>query len=278
VSNAILRVFPYSHIPKSTQDVRVIFLSLLFKLHASASDRFNDAIEEPRSDSFFEDIRTKTKSAGRTVKLKDNEGTRRKSASAALILPPDILEANITELLGLLHENVTTFSRDLRAFSDYMKVANDEMDEVYEVMLLLSISIKRWTKTSVTVNHRSDAVMTQVYEYDFMREMGYHVEDVCNALNKFRIDGLPEIEEAFKDQEKRTQIESLALLTGATFFASIIASTLSLSLTQKSPLYDIVNFLWFTSLVFSIGSVMNSLVAFTWQHSIFGPKTNSCPC
>ncbi len=80
--------------------------------------------------------------------------------------------------------------------------------------------------------------------------------------------GLPEIEEAFKDQEKRTQIESLALLTGATFFASIIASTLSLSLTQKSPLYDIVNFLWFTSLVFSIGSVMNSLVAFTWQHSI----------
>ncbi len=31
--------------------------------------------------------------------------------------------------------------------------------------------------------------MTQVYEYDFMREMGYHVEDVCNALNKFRIDG-----------------------------------------------------------------------------------------
>jgi len=267
VSNAILRIFPYSHIPKSTQAVRVIFLSLLFKLHASAFNRFNDAIEEPDPDSFFEDILTKMKSAGKTVKLKDNKGTLRKSASASLVPPADILGANITELLGLLYENVVTFSKDLKTFSDHMKVTNDEMDEVYEAVSLSSISIKRWAKTEV--DHHSDAVMTQVYEHDFMREMDDHVKDLCNALNKFRIDGLPEIEEAFKDQEKRTQIESLALLTGATFFASIIASTLSLSLTQKSPLYDIVNFLWFTSLVFSIGSVMNSLVAFTWQHSIF---------
>ena len=80
--------------------------------------------------------------------------------------------------------------------------------------------------------------------------------------------GLPEFEEDFRDQEKRTQAESLTLLSVGTFFTSITASILVVSIQQKSALYDVVNFFWFTSIVLSITSVMNSLLAFTWKQSI----------
>ncbi len=91
--------------------------------------------------------------------------------------------------------------------------------------------------------------------------------------------GLREFEEDFREQEKRTQAESLALLTIATFFTSITASILVASVQQKSTLYDIVNFFWFTSLVLSITSVMNSLLALTWKQSILyvqSPSSRLC--
>lgn len=58
------------------------------------------------------------------------------------------------------------------------------------------------------------------------------------------------------------------LLSVSTFLSAVTAATLALSASQSSPLYDVVNFFWFTSLVFSIASVLNSLLALTWKHSI----------
>lgn len=141
MSNSILRIFPYSHIPKSAQDVRIMFLSLLFGLYTSASDRFGEAIETPDPGSFFDDILKKMQTSGKTVKLKDNKGTLRKSAS--LIPPSDILYTAITELLELLQVNLSTFSKDLKTFSDHMNVTtSEEMDEVEEAVSLLSVFIK----------------------------------------------------------------------------------------------------------------------------------------
>ncbi len=63
-------------------------------------------------------------------------------------------------------------------------------------------------------------------------------------------------------------IFSRALLTVATFLTSVTASTLGFSFQQTSNVFDIVNFFWFCSIIFSIASVMNSLLAYSWKHSV----------
>lgn len=80
--------------------------------------------------------------------------------------------------------------------------------------------------------------------------------------------GFAKIETDFKEAQRMTQAESLSLLTIATFFTSITATTLGFSFSQKSHLYNVVNFFWFTSMIFSIASVMNSLLAYSWRRSI----------
>ena len=80
--------------------------------------------------------------------------------------------------------------------------------------------------------------------------------------------GLLRADDAFKEVQKVAQTESLALLTVATFFSAVTAQTLGLSVENHGKVYEAVNFFWFCSLVFSVASVMNSLLALSWKHSI----------
>lgn len=59
------------------------------------------------------------------------------------------------------------------------------------------------------------------------------------------------------------------IATIATFFSSITASTLQFSFDQEtSNLWVIVNTFWFLSLVSSIASAANALLAITWHKSL----------
>ena len=80
--------------------------------------------------------------------------------------------------------------------------------------------------------------------------------------------GLLKADDAFNEVQKVAQTESLALLTVATFFSAVTATTLGLSVDNHNNVYEAVNFFWFCSLVFSVASVMNSLLALSWKHSV----------
>lgn len=59
------------------------------------------------------------------------------------------------------------------------------------------------------------------------------------------------------------------IATLATFFSSITASTLQFSFDQgTSNLWVAINTLWFLSLVSSIASAANALLAITWHKSL----------
>lgn len=58
------------------------------------------------------------------------------------------------------------------------------------------------------------------------------------------------------------------MTTIATFFSGITATTLQFSYSQTdSTLAGLVNVFWYTSLVFSISSAINSLLGMTWRKS-----------
>ncbi len=142
MSNSILRIFPYSHIPKSTHGVRDHLLALLFRFNTSALGHFNsDVIKVSTPHGFFTEILQRMKSDGRTVKLKDNKGALRKSAP--LFPPETILNAPTEKLLEDLHNDTTVLSKDLRTFAVHMKVSeNEDVGDLQESVTLLSELLK----------------------------------------------------------------------------------------------------------------------------------------
>ena len=58
------------------------------------------------------------------------------------------------------------------------------------------------------------------------------------------------------------------ITTIATFFSSVTATTLQMSISDSpSGLLNVVNFFWFLSLVFSVSSGVSSLLGMTWRKS-----------
>ena len=77
--------------------------------------------------------------------------------------------------------------------------------------------------------------------------------------------GVPTIRNA----QKHAAANLLNLSTVATFFSAVTATTMQFSFDQTgNPLSDSVNGFWFTSLVFSIGAAVNSLLGVTWKQAM----------
>ena len=59
------------------------------------------------------------------------------------------------------------------------------------------------------------------------------------------------------------------LLTLSTFFSAVTATTLQFSFGQTgTPLADLVNAFWLTSLVLSVGAAVNGLLTLSWKQVI----------
>ena len=114
--------------------------------------------------------------------------------------------------------------------------------------------------------------------------MGEHLDSITTSLSVFieigmlshlamifflthphTIPGVPTIRFA----QKHAAGNLLNLSTVATFFSAVTATTMQFSYTETgTPLADSVNGFWFTSLVFSIGAAVNSLLGLTWKQAM----------
>ena len=78
------------------------------------------------------------------------------------------------------------------------------------------------------------------------------------------------------DEKERATTRYVNITTIATFFSSVTATTLQMSISNlSSDLLNIVNFFWFLSLVFSVSSGVSSLLGMTWRKSSMW--VNHCP-
>ncbi|KAI5121609.1 hypothetical protein M0805_009480 [Coniferiporia weirii] len=97
--------------------------------------------------------------------------------------------------------------------------------------------------------------------------------DIYLSLTKHIVSvtkGLAEIYES--SQEKAQSVDYNNILTAATFFSAVTATTLQLSYayntSTRASLGVAVHTLWFVALVFSTASSLNSLVGLTWYQKI----------
>ncbi len=126
----------------------------------------------------------------------------------------------------------------------------------------------------------------QRYLHDLTSEMGEHLDSITTSLSVFiEIARFVQLNAFFLLMLNRTFISLgvptirfaqkhaagnlLNLSTVATFFSAVTATTMQFSYSDVStPLANSVNGFWFTSLVFSIGAAVNSLLGLTWKQAM----------
>ncbi|KAI6159682.1 hypothetical protein EDD17DRAFT_887078 [Pisolithus thermaeus] len=170
--------------------------------------------------------------------------------------------------LGNFADDVKNFVKCLNEFPEFDDVAvNQSMMEFEGNLRYWAVRLNEYTN-----QFRSAAV--QRYVHDLTSEIGYHVDNVTVTLAMFIEIGVPTI----SSHQQHAANNLLNLSTVATFFSGVTATTLQFSYsTTSGKLADIVNTLWFSSLVFSIAAAVNSLLGLTWKKAMYRSPGHRVP-
>ncbi|KAF9440194.1 hypothetical protein P691DRAFT_768143 [Macrolepiota fuliginosa MF-IS2] len=105
----------------------------------------------------------------------------------------------------------------------------------------------------------------QHYVHQFTDVLETDFEKVQAAFEEFTAIGIP----AISHEQQRSSQNLASILTAATFFSSVTASTLQMSVgtDPQSGTLHVASMLWFASLVFSVGAALNSLLAMAWKEA-----------
>lgn len=106
------------------------------------------------------------------------------------------------------------------------------------------------------------------------QHLGESSEDVAIELNSFADTGI----QAIRSVQNQAASNFLTLSTLGTFFSAVTATTLQNSFGDANTTLQVtVNSFWFCSLVFSIASVLNSLLSYMWEHALYRSSGHHAP-
>ncbi|KLO19364.1 WD40 repeat-like protein [Schizopora paradoxa] len=230
-------------IVKSSTELRDRVIRIRLLLRTNASDLFPKTVKRPTAASSYFSKTSKSPAAQH-----NGSGLYQK--------------LDLEELPGqfkLLVNDIKFFISCLRDFPDFTDESlydalSDFEDEAIYVSYLLSrhkgrfgdIAIKKYTQDLLT------------------GRLGEPMEDVVASLVNFIDTGIQAIRST-QDQDATT---SLTLTSLATFFSAVSATTLQYSFPNATTVLQVtVNTFWFCSLVFSIASVVNGLLAYMWKNA-----------
>ncbi|KAI0676285.1 WD40 repeat-like protein [Trametes maxima] len=172
-------------------------------------------------------------------------------------------------------EQLQMFAQDVTTFLDCLNEFPEFTDEaVNSAILALEGDLKYWASCLKAYENQFKYPAVQRYLHDLSSEMGEHVDNITASLSVFIEIGVPTIRFA----QKHASQNLLNLSTVATFFSAVTATTMQFSFDMTdSTLANAVNSFWFTSLVFSIGAAVNSLLGVTWKQAMYRSPGHRVP-
>ncbi|KZS96236.1 WD40 repeat-like protein [Sistotremastrum niveocremeum HHB9708] len=167
------------------------------------------------------------------------------------------------------------FAVDLTRFLDCLNEFPEFNDDGLNVSITaLDGDLKYWASTLEEFKGQFAYPSVKRYMHDLSCEMGEHFDHITSSLSDFVEVGVPTIRFA----QKHGASNLLNLSTVATFFSAVSATTLQFSFSEKgTALTDAVNVFWFSSLVFSIASAVNSLLGLTWKQAMYRSPGHRVP-
>ncbi|KAF9220007.1 hypothetical protein BS17DRAFT_810896 [Gyrodon lividus] len=179
-------------------------------------------------------------------------------------LEPDALPAQLESF----SMDVVTFLNCLNEFPEF----NDEA--VNQSMRNFEGDLKYWGSCLAEYKNQFRSPAVQRYVHDLTMDIGDHIDNVTRTLSMFIGIGIPTIR--FHQQHAASNV--LNLSTAATLFSAVTATTLQFSYSATgSVLSDFVNALWFSSLVFSIAVIVNSLLGLAWKQAMYRSPEHRIP-
>lgn len=145
--------------------------------------------------------------------------------------------------------------------------------EAYQAAPRRSIPVSRCVALRTSENATlPDLNAFQVH--DLSSEIGEHFKNITNALVVFVKVGVPTIR--FSQEHGSSNL--LNLSTIATFFSAVTATTIQFTFEDNhSTVAKMVNGFWFSSLIFSIASAVNSLLGLTWRQAMYRSPGHRVP-
>ncbi|KAG6884375.1 hypothetical protein C0993_011688 [Termitomyces sp. T159_Od127] len=234
-------------------------------------------------------------------------GCRQLGRSYALILATRDLREGLENLLAGFHENASHMAPDLperrttltlddtkqpfyfwlEALAKACDTFRERLDEfkdmeenekVKDVMMIFSEDLMYRVSCLRTYEDALETNYIRTYINNLADEMGNHLDNLVLTFTFFHQYGVP----AMKYEQKRATEVLLTISTVSTFFSAVTATTLQTSLSiqgndESNHLIFVVNTFWFSSLVFSIGSALNSLLAVVWKRTPYGSRGRRLP-
>ncbi|KAI0346640.1 WD40 repeat-like protein [Trametopsis cervina] len=172
-------------------------------------------------------------------------------------------------------DQLEKLSHDVVAFLDSLNEFPEFTDEAINVAIMaFEGDLRYWTSCLKAYEGQFRYPAVQRYLHDLTGEMGEHLDSITSSLSIFIEIGIPTIGFA----QKHAAANMLNLSTLATFFSAVTATTMQFSFDQvDTNLANSVNGFWFTSLVFSIGAAVNSLLGLTWKQAMYRSPGHRVP-
>ncbi|KAI0346641.1 WD40 repeat-like protein [Trametopsis cervina] len=191
--------------------------------------------------------------------------------------PPHTTSPSITDDLDAedFPDQLDKLSHDIVAFLDCLNEFPEFTDEAVNAAIIsLEGDLRYWASCLKAYEGQFKYPAVQRYLHDLTGEMGEHLDSITSSLSIFIEIGVPTIRFA----QKHAAANLLNLSTVATFFSAVTATTMQFSFDQvDTNLANSVNGFWFTSLVFSIGAAVNSLLGLTWKQAMYRSPGHRVP-
>ncbi|KAF8521826.1 hypothetical protein JB92DRAFT_1764054 [Gautieria morchelliformis] len=157
--------------------------------------------------------------------------------------------------MGSLHSQLTELSQNIES----LRVTLEQFPEFNSLgkrpLVWFGSDLKYWSSCLERYEDQYDIYEVKVYVHDLSSELG----------------------KRFKEQHSMSNQQTLATI--ATFFSAVTATAIqyAVGLGETDTLSRIVLALWFSSLVFSIASALNSSIALIWRSATYSTPEMRIP-
>ncbi|KAF8591362.1 WD40 repeat-like protein [Ramaria rubella] len=263
-ANAVRQLGSSVGILSSSFHLRQRLAQILFLFRENAADLFPRKVQREHHHELNKLHSVKSR-------IRQSQSRRKGSKTPTVARPTvqnDLKPGDFPEELELLAHDVTTFLECLNEFPEFTDEA------VNASIMAFEGDLKYWASCLRDFKDQFRFPAVERYVHDLSGEMGNHIEAITSTIGVFVEVGVPTIRFA----QKHTATNLLNLSTVATFFSAVTATTIQFSFNlNDNPLQNAVNAFWFSSLVFSIASAVNSLLGLTWKQAMYRSPRHRVP-
>ncbi|KAG8949579.1 hypothetical protein FRC04_008512 [Tulasnella sp. 424] len=183
--------------------------------------------------------------------------------------------ARITSDLEEIPHQFELLARDLINFLHFLHDIPEFTDEgLNSNALNFEADLKYWASCLKEFEGQFSCIAIKRYVNDLTREMDAHLEAIRDSLISFVKEGVPMIKIAQVDAQNGL----LILSTVATFFSGIAATTIQYIINEvNTQLQQVVVALWVTSIIFGVGSAVNSQLSYQWRAAAYRSPRSAVP-